>query len=133
MTIQAWIPGEPPQQKTAQQGFLTKLAQGQVSNTVSLAAATQIPTDFIVVTTNTGACAVKLLAGQDTLGTAPGPCLPGDTVLIANHSGQNLTIYPNNALGSLKNQSAGTGYLIATGLLAILTYFGADAWALSAS
>jgi hypothetical protein len=127
MTIQAWIPGEPAQQKTAQQGFLTKTT---VSTTVSLVGATLMPTDFVQISTMGAAGAIKMLGGNDT---AAGPCLPGDTVIIANHSGQNVTIYPNNALGSVKNLSAGSGYLIATGLTAQGIYLGGDNWALAAS
>lgn len=127
MTIQAWIPGEPSQQKTAQQGFLTKQA---VSTTVSLVGATLAPTDFVVITTMGAAGAIKLLGGNDT---GNGPCLPGDTMIIANHSGQNVTIYPNNSLGTVKNGAAGAGTLIATGLTAQLVYFGSDNWAMSAS
>lgn len=132
MTIQAWIPGEPAQQKTAQQGFLTNLV---ASTTVSLAGATLIPTDLIVCTTLGAAGAVKMLGGSDVAvaGTPNGPCLPGDTVTIANHTGQNLTIYPNNTLGKVKNGSAGAGTLIATGLTAVLTYIGNDAWTMNAS
>lgn len=127
MPIQNWLPGVSVQQRAAEQGFLTKLAP---STTVSLVGATLIPTDFIICTTIGAAGAVKLLGGADT---NAGPCTPGDSIIIANHTGQNLTIYPNNSLGTVKNQSAGVGFLIATGLTAYLTYFGADAWTLNAS
>jgi hypothetical protein len=132
MTIQAWIPGEPAQQKTAQQGFLSNLV---ASTTVSLVGATLIPSDLIVCTTLGAAGAVKMLGGSDVAvnGVPNGPCLPGDTVTIANHTGQNLTIYPNNSLGKVKNGSAGAGTLIATGLTAVLTYIGGDAWTMNAS
>ena len=130
MTIQSWILGQSPEQRTAQQGFLSKLGQGQISNTVSLVGATLAPTDFIVATTNSGAVAIKVLGGADT---GYGPCLPGDTMQIANHTGQNMTIYPNNAAGTVKNGAAGAGTLIATGLTAVLLYFGSDNWAMNAS
>jgi|SRR5579862_5111824 len=132
MTIQAWLPGEAPQQKTAQQGFLTKLAP---STTVSLAGSTLCPTDFIICTTIGAAGAVRVLGGSDVSvnGIPNGPCLPGDTMVIANHTGQNVTIYPNNTLGTVKNGAAGAGTLIATGLTAYLIYFGGDNWAMSAS
>jgi hypothetical protein len=137
MTIQTWLVGEAEFQRTAQAGFLTKLGQGQISNTVSLAAATLAPTDNIVVTTNSGACAIKLLGGADITAAGNsnpnGPALPSDTMVIANHSGQTLTIYPNNSLGSVKNQAAGTGLAIATGLTAYCFYFGSDNWAVNAS
>jgi hypothetical protein len=137
MTIQTWLVGEPEFQRQAQAGFISKLAQGQISNTVTIGAATLAPTDSVVVQTNSGACAIKLLGGADVTvagNTNPnGPCLPGDTMIIANHSGQNLTIFPNNSLGTLKNNSAGTGVLIATGLTAYLFYFGGDNWAMNAS
>ncbi len=132
MTIKAWVmtAGASAQMATAQEGVAANMGQGAISNTVSLVAATLVPTDLIQVTTNTGACALKVLGGQDT---GNGPCTIGDTMVIANHSGQNLTIYPNNASGKVKNQAAGTGYLIATGLTAFLIYFGGDSWALNAS
>jgi hypothetical protein len=132
MTIKAWVmsAGSSVQLATASEGIYTALGQGQISNTVSLAGATLAPTDLIQVQTNTGACAIKVLGGQDT---GFGPCTIGDDMTIANHSGQNLTIYPNNASGKVKNQGAGVGYLIATGLTAFLVYLGSDNWALNAS
>jgi hypothetical protein len=133
MTIQAWLPGEAVQQKVAQQGFITKLAP---STTVSLVGATLAPTDVLICTTIGAAGAVRVLGGSDTTNSAGnpnGPCLPGDTMVIANHTGQNLTIYPNNSLGTVKNGAAGAGTLIATGLTANLFYFGSDNWAMSAS
>jgi len=132
MTIQAWIPGEPAQQKTAQQGFLSTIT---ASTTVSLVGATLIPTDLVVCGTLGAAGAVKMLGGSDTTtgGNPSGPCIPGDTVTIANHSGQNITIFPNNAAGKVKNGSAGAGTLIANGLTAYLVYLGSDAWAMNAS
>lgn len=132
MTIQAWLTGEPVYQRQAQAGFLTKVAP---SLTVSLAGATLCATDFMVLTTIGAAGAVKVLGGADTTtaGNPNGPCTIGDSMIIANHTGQNVTIYPNNSLGTLKNNSAGTGVLIATGLTAYLTYFGSDNWAMNAS
>lgn len=127
MTIQAWLIGTPEYLRTAQQGILTKLA---VSTTVSLAGATLAPSDFIVITAMGAAGAIKVLGGQDT---GNGPCISGDTMVIANHSGQNVTIFPNNVLGSVKNLAAGNGQLIATGLTAFLNYFGGDNWSLNAS
>lgn len=127
MTIQAWLLGDPPFLRQAEQGLFTKLTP---STTVSLAGATLIPTDLILLTGLAAAGAVKVLGGQDT---GNGPCIIGDTLVIANHTGQNVTIFPNNALGTVKNQSAGTGFLIATGLTAFLNYFGSDNWSLNAS
>jgi hypothetical protein len=133
MTIQVWLPGVPPQQRTAEAGFLTKVAP---STTVSLAGATLCATDFMVLTTIGAAGAVKVLGGADTTnaaGNPNGPCIIGDTMTIANHTGQNVTIYPNNASGTIKNGAAGAGTLIATGLTAFLTYFGSDNWTMNAS
>jgi len=127
MTIQAWLTGEPVQLRAAEQGLYAKIAP---STTVSLAGATLLPSDLILLSTIGAAGAVKVLGGGDT---GNGPCTIGDTLVIANHTGQNVTIYPNNSLGTVKNQSAGTGYLIATGLTAFLTYFGSDNWSLNAS
>lgn len=127
MTIQAWLAGEPVQLRSAEQGIYSKITP---STTVSLVGATLIPSDLILCGTLGAAGAVKVLGGTDT---GNGPCTLGDTLVIANHTGQNLTIYPNNSLGTVKNQSAGTGFLIATGLVAYLTYFGSDNWSLNAS
>lgn len=127
MTIQAWLIGEPAYQRTAQQGLFNKIT---ASTTVSLVGATLIPSDLILLGTLGAAGAVKVLGGQDT---GNGPCIIGDTLIIANHSGQNVTIFPNNSSGTVKNQSAGTGFLIATGLTAFLNYFGSDNWSLNAS
>jgi hypothetical protein len=131
MTIQAWLPGEAPQQKTAQQGFITKVAP---STTVSLVGATLAATDILICTTIGAAGAVRVLGGADTTnasGNPNGPCLPGDTMVIANHTGQNLTIFPNNTAGTVRNLSAGSGQLIGAGLVASLFYFGSDNWAMS--
>jgi len=133
MTIQAWLPGVSPQQRAAEQGFITKVAP---STTVSLAGATLAATDVLICTTIGAAGAVRLLGGGDTTnasGNPNGPCIAGDTMLIANHTGQNLTIFPNNTLGTVRNLSAGTGQLIGAGLVAYLFYFGSDNWAMSFS
>jgi len=128
MTIQAWLPGSSPQQRAAQVGIYSTLAP---STTVSQAGAAQCQTDLVVLTTIAGAGAVKLLGGADTP-AAPGPCVIGDSMEIANHTGQNVTIYPQTG-GSVKNQAVNTGYLIATGLFAYCTYLGSGTWAVSAS
>jgi hypothetical protein len=132
MTISAWLPGVSVQQRQAEQGFLTKVAP---STTVSLVGSTLCATDFMVLTTIGAAGAVRVLGGADTTtaGNPNGPCTAGDTMIIANHTGQNVTVYPNNSLGTIKNNSAGTGVLIATGLTAYLVYFGGDNWAMNAS
>ncbi len=127
MTIQAWIPGDPEQKKTAQVGFFQSEV---VSTTVSLAGATLIPTDLLLIPTMGGAGAVKMLGGQDT---SNGPCIVGDTVTIMNHSGQNVTVYPNNALGKVKNGAAGAGTVLTTGQTGYLVYIGSDNWAMQAS
>ena len=128
MPIQAWNVGVAEYTRQAQQGIYSTLAPSQ---TVSQTAATQLTTDFVVLTTTAGAGAVKVLGGADTAST-PGPCLVGDSMIIANHTGQNVTIYPQSG-GTIKNASANTGFLIATGLTAYLTYFGSGNWAANAS
>jgi hypothetical protein len=133
MTIQAWLPGEAVQQRTAQQGFLTKVAP---STTVSLVGATLCATDFMVLTTIGAAGAVRLLGGSDTTnaaGNPNGPCTIGDTMTIANHTGQTVTVYPNNTLGTVKNGSAGSGANLTAGQVGYLIYFGGDNWAMSAA
>jgi hypothetical protein len=128
MTIQNWLIGESPQQRLAEIGIYSTLAP---STTVSQVGASQLQTDFVLLTTIAGAGAVKVLGGSDTTST-PGPCLIGDSMQIINHTGQNVTIYPQSG-GTLKNQSANTGFLIATGLTAFLLYLGNGNWALNAS
>jgi hypothetical protein len=128
MTIQAWLTGTPIELRQAQQGIPSSVAP---STTVSQIAATQLQTDLVLCTTIGAAGAVKVLGGADTPST-PGPCVIGDTMQIANHTGQNVTIYPQST-GTIKNQGANAGYLIATGLVAFLTYLGSGAWSLNAS
>lgn len=101
-----------------------------MSTTVSLNGATLLPTDFLYITTMSGAGAVKMLGGSDT---GNGPCIAADTVTIVNHSGQNITVYPNNSLGTVKNGAAGAGTVMSTGQTAYLVYLGGDNWGMQAS
>lgn len=130
MTIQAWLEGTPVQLRQAQQGIPTTLSSG-VSTTISQAAATQLQTDLVTLTQTGAAQAVKVLGGADTAAT-PGPCTVGDTMQIANHTGQNVTIYPQTG-GTIKNGATNAGLLIATGLVALLTYLGSGNWSCNAS
>jgi hypothetical protein len=130
MTIQAWLEGTPVQLRQAQQGIPTTYASG-VSTTVSQVAATQLQTDFNILIQTGAAQAVKVLGGDDTSAT-PGPCHIADTMSVVNHTGQNVTIYPQTG-GTIKNGAVNAGFLIATGLTAILTYLGSGNWAANAS
>lgn len=128
MTIQAWLEGTPVQLRQAQQGIPSTVV---ASTTVSQVGATQLATDLVTLTALGAAGAVKVLAGADVAAT-PGPCTIGDTMTIINHTGQNVTIFPQSG-GTIKNGAQNAGFLIATGLVAILTYLGSNNWSCNAS
>lgn len=129
MTIQQWMVGLPVTTRAAVSGAVNPqtnfalTAAGTQSNSVTLAS------DFTICKTQVaGGC--LLPSGVD--GAVAGPCQIGDEVVVVNHTGNTVNVYPQSN-GTISTGGSNAVYQVTSGKIGFFLYLGSNAWTGSAA
>lgn len=124
MTVQQWMVGLPVATRAAVSGVVNPqtnfalTAAGIQSNSVTLVS------DFTVCKTQAAGGAL-LPSGTD--GAVAGPCQLGDEIIVANHTGNTVNIYPQSN-GTIGGAAANTVYQVSNGKIGFFLYLGSGNW-----
>jgi hypothetical protein len=93
-------------------------AAGIISNSPT------VTSDFTVCLTQAaGSC----LLPYGTDGATAGPCQVGDEIVIVNHTGNTVNVYPQSN-GTIGGASANTVYQVSNAKIGFFLYLGSNAW-----